>query len=517
MIPQFPFHTILLRLHPQDPVAVARQDIPAGAVILADPAAGFPADLVAREAVPAGHKIALAPIEPGGEVQRYGYPIGIATRRIDPGDWVHTHNLSVPSQPPDRAYHLAAPEPLVAPAGRRTFLGFPRPGGRAGTRNYIAVISTSICSAQAAQGIAAAFTKDRLGRYPNVDGVVAIVPQTGCCVPMNSQAFSYLQRSMLNTARNPNFGGTLFISLGCEGNQMEPVVDTLEWDDTPRPPVLVIQELGGLRGTVEAGVKAVEALLPQVNACARAPMPASALTLALQCGGSDGWSGVTANPLVGLVSDRIVRQGGTAVLAETPEIYGAEHLLANRVAEPEVGRMLVRLLESWEAQAQQYGFSLDNNPSPGNKQGGITTIFEKSLGAVAKAGSTALAGVYDYAELVDRKGLVFMDSPGFDPASVTGELAGGCNLILFTTGRGSVYGTNLAPCIKIATNTPMYERMQGDMDYNAGAILEGKSMDQAAGELFEMVLEIASGKPAKSEGFGFREGEFVIWQPGGWV
>jgi altronate hydrolase len=258
-------------------------------------------------------------------------------------------------------------------------------------------------------------------------------------------------------------------------------------------------------------------LLPQVNGCTRLPIPASALSLALQCGGSDGWSGVTANPLVGLVSDRVVRQGGTAVLAETPEIYGAEHLLANRVTEPEVGQKLVHLLESWEAQAKQYGFSLDNNPSPGNKQGGITTIFEKSLGAVAKAGSTALAGVYDYAELIDRKGLVFMDSPGFDPASVTGELAGGCNLILFTTGRGSVYGTGLAPCLKIATNTTMYARMQGDMDYNAGAILEGKPMEQAAEELFELILATASGQPAKSEGFAFREGEFVIWQPGGWV
>ena len=517
MIHQFSFSELLIHLHPLDQVAIARQELPAGAAILGNPSGGAVETLLVQEAVPAGHKIALRPVAAGNEVRRYGYPIGIAVRPIQAGEWVHTHNLSVPSQSPERAFQVASPVPLVEPGRRRTFQGYLRPDGKAGTRNLIAVISTSICSAQAAQGIASLFTKERLQAFPNVDGVAAIVPQTGCCIPVNSTAFQYLQRTMLNVARNPNIAGVVFVSLGCENNQIEPAVDAMEWGDAPRPLVLVIQEQGGIRGTVEAGAAAVEALLPMVNAFQRTPVPASALSLALQCGGSDGWSGVTANPLVGLVSDRLIRQGGTAVLAETPEIYGAEHLLTRRVAGPEVGQKLVRLLESWEAQARLYGFSLDNNPTPGNKAGGITTIFEKSLGAVAKAGSTPLVDVVDYAERVEKKGLVFMDSPGFDPASVTGELAGGCNLILFTTGRGSVYGTNLAPCVKIATNTPMFTRMRGDMDYNAGAILDGKPVDEAAEELFELVLEIASGKHTQSEGFGFREGEFVIWQPGGWL
>ncbi len=517
MTQQFPFQGNLLRLHPHDQVAIARQDLPAGSVIQADPAAGLPEHLTVRQTVPAGHKLALSAVAAGGEVRRYGYPIGIATQPIEAGDWVHTHNLSVPSQPPERAFTLVSPEPLVEPQRRRTFQGYLRPDGRAGTRNYIAVISTVICSAQAAQGIAARFQGGRLDPFPNVDGVIALVPQTGCGLPLEAVSFQYLQRAMINAARNPNIAAAVYVSLGCEGNQILPQVETTDWGGRPTPPVLVIQELGGIRGTIEAGVAAVEALLPQANAYHRTPVPASALTLALQCGGSDGWSGVTANPLVGLVSDQVVRQGGTAVLAETPEIYGAEHLLTGRVADLEVGRKLVRLLESWEQQARTYNFSLDNNPSPGNKEGGITTIFEKSLGAVAKAGSTPLVGVYEYAELVDRQGLVFMDSPGFDPPSVTGELAGGCNLILFTTGRGSVYGSGLAPCIKIATNSTMYNRMRTDMDYNAGAILEGKPMEEAAAELFELVLEVASGRPALSEGFGFREGEFVIWQPGGTV
>jgi altronate dehydratase len=517
MIPQISSRTVFLRLHPQDHVAIARVDIAAGTVIEADASTGVLDDLIIYEAIPAGHKVALRAIELNSEVRRYGHPIGIATRQIQPGEWVHTHNLSVPGQSPERAFTVAPPVDLVQPEARRTFQGYLRPDGQAGTRNIIAVISTSICSAQAAQGISAYFTPDRLAAYPNVDGVAAIVPQTGCCVPSASQAFRYLQRTMLHIARNPNIGGTVFVSLGCENNQIEPRVEEIDWGEAKRPPVLVIQELGGIRGTVEAGVAAVEGLLPQVNAFRRKPVSVSQLSLALQCGGSDGWSGVTANPLVGLVSDMVVGQGGTAVLAESPEIYGAEHLLTARVADLEVGQKLVELLESWEAQARLYGFSLDNNPTPGNKAGGITTIFEKSLGAVAKAGSTPLVAVVDYAEIISRKGLVFMDSPGFDPASVTGQLAGGCNLILFTTGRGSVYGTGLAPCIKIATNTTMYDRMRGDMDFNAGAILEGKTLEEAAAELFEQVLEVASGRRTQSEGFGFREGEFVIWQPGGWL
>jgi len=320
-------------------------------------------------------------------------------------------------------------------------------------------------------------------------------------------------------------GGVIYVGLGCEGNQMADLVaplQTLSKDSTPRVgPYLTIQEAGGIAKTVAAGVEAVQAMLEGVNAVSRTPAPLSGLTAALQCGGSDSWSGVTANPLVGQVADLIVAEGGTVVLAETPEIYGAEQLLTCRVAgdaehpAEAVGQKLIERLRWWQRHAAASGFSLDNNPSPGNKAGGLTTIYEKSLGAVAKAGSTPLTQVVEYAERITARGLVFMDTPGYDPASVTGQLAGGCNLTLFTTGRGSVFGGNLAPTLKIASNSAMYHRMQADMDFNAGAILDGLPMAEAAELLFELVIQVANGKPSQSECSGFREAEFVPWHLGG--
>ena len=277
---------------------------------------------------------------------------------------------------------------------------------------------------------------------------------------------------------------------------------------------MVIQDQGGFRKTVSAGIAAVEAMLPQVNAVTRTPQPISALSIALQCGGSDSWSGITANPLLGLVVDKIVTQGGTAVLSETPEIFGAEHLLTQRVIDVEVAQKLIRRFEWWNERSQLLDFSLDNNPSPGNKRGGLTTIFEKSLGAVAKGGSMPLTAVYEYAERVTRKGLVFMDTPGFDPVSATGQLAGGCNVIVFTTGRGSVFGSNVAPCVKIASNNALYARMPDDMDFNAGQIMDGESMPVAADALLDLVIRVASGQRTKSEDQGLPEYEFVPWQPG---
>jgi altronate dehydratase len=498
---------IALTLHPTDNIAIARQDIPAGANLLIQKQ-----PVVIIRPIPAGHKFAVDVIQSGSPVIRYGQHIGTATQTISRGEWVHSHNLDVGDMQREFSVQLAQKAASQSqPIPTRTFSGYPRPTGQYGTRNLIAIVSTVSCSAQVTRAIAAHFTPSVLEGYPNVDGVIAVTHPLGCSVPEGGLAHTYLQRALLNLTRHPNVGGILFVSLGCEVNQMADVVA----DKTGgQAPFLVIQDLGGIRKTVAAGIAAVEAMLPAVNDCERTPAPLSGLCLALQCGGSDGWSGVTGNPLLGMVSDLIVQQGGTVVLAETPEIYGAEHLLTSRAASLEVGHKLIERIQWWQEQAQLLGFSLDNNPTPGNKAGGLTTIYEKSLGAVAKGGSTPLQAVVEYAEWIESKGLVFMDSPGNDPVSITGQLAGGCNLIAFTTGRGSVFGSSLAPCIKIATTTGLFERMNDDMDFNAGVILEGVKLESAAADLLDLIIASASGKQTKSEWSGFREGEFVPWQPG---
>jgi altronate hydrolase len=510
MTTEIPFSKLAIYLHPRDGLAVARQDIEPGTVLLADePALPFQR-LEVKEKIPAGHKLALTVTVAGAEILRYGYHIGIATQDIAPGEWIHTHNLSVGNQSHSFQIRVVNGHSPASPNLDHFFRGYPRANGQVGTRNYLAVISTVSCSAQTARAIAHAFPSESLAEYPNIDGVVAITHPLGCSVPIGSLSYRYLQRTLFNLTSHPNVGGVVFVSLGCEVNQMADLVKPLQ-ESTAVGPFLTIQEIGGIAKTIEAGVEAVRSLLPNANAVTRTPVPLSALTVALQCGGSDSWSGVTANPLVGMVSDQIVFEGGTVVLAETPEIYGAEHLLTHRAASREVGEKLVDRIHWWEEHAHQSGFSLDNNPSPGNKAGGLTTIYEKSLGAVAKAGSTPLKAVVEYSEKITAKGLVFMDTPGNDPVAVTGQVAGGCNLTLFTTGRGTVYGGMLSPCIKVVSNSTTYQRMQADMDFNAGVILEGEAMKLAAEALLEQVIQVASGMPTKSEQYGFRETEFIPW------
>jgi altronate hydrolase len=514
-----PLSEVALRLHPQDNVAIAKANLQVGAVL----DLGTAPQIRVRRFIPSGHKIALQEIAMGEAVRRYGQAIGFATQPIPSGEQVHTHNLGVQEFTRDYAFGVEAqPVAYVPESQRRTFLGFQRPNGRVGTRNYIALISTVNCSAHTCREVARYFTPERLAAYPNVDGVIALTHHSGCATRVGGLDYVLLQRTLAGMARHPNVGACLLVGLGCETNQIADLVENYglgrqngavgpsQW-----PPSLVIQDLGGIRKTVQAGIAAVEELLPQVNAVQRTPQPVSELMLALQCGGSDGWSGVTANPLLGLVADELVRQGGTAVLAETPEIYGAEHLLTRRAAGPEVGQKLVAKVRWWEAYARRMEVEIDNNPSHGNKVGGLTTIYEKSLGAVAKGGSTPLTGVYDYAEPVTARGFTFMDSPGYDPISVTGQVAGGCNLVAFTTGRGSVFGFRPAPSIKIATNSSTYERMAEDMDLNAGRVLEGVALPELAAELFELVLAVASGQPSKSEAQGVGEAEFNPWSIGG--
>ncbi|TRW99647.1 altronate dehydratase [Paracoccus sp. M683] len=468
----------------------------------------------ANMAIPRGHKIALADIPQGAEVTKYAQIIGWASEDIAKGDHVHDHNVAFRNISHEHVFGVNL-RSAAAPARADTFMGYRRANGRVGTRNYIAILTSVNCSATAARQIAAHFTPDKLADYPNVDGVTAFVHGTGCGMAGSGDGFEALQRVMWGYARNPNVGAVLMAGLGCEMNQIDWLIEAYGLTPGPLFQTMNIQDVGGLRKTIELGVKKVQAMLPLVNAAERTECPASELMVALQCGGSDAWSGITANPALGYACDLLAGQGATGVLAETPEIYGAEHLLTRRAASPEVGEKLLSLITWWEDYTARNKGSMDNNPSPGNKKGGLTTILEKSLGAAAKGGTTPLNGVYKYAEPVTARGFTFMDSPGYDPASVTGQIASGCNLVAFTTGRGSAFGSKPSPSIKIATNSEMYGRMTEDMDVNAGRILTGEAtVEQVGREIYELLLRIASGEKSKSEAQGLGDYEFVPWQIG---
>lgn len=522
-------HRDLLRLHADDNVGIATRDLAKGS--------SLPdwQSFVVDEPIPMGHKVALRMISAGEVVRKFGQPIGVATALIPAGRWVHVHNVawrdgtesgcSVATSTPPTAeaiplsagHHAAASEP-------RTFQGYRRSDGRAGTRNYIAVISSVNCSASVSKAVARHFTRERLAPFPHVDGVVALTHHGGCAMQFNGMQHQILNRVLGGMARHPNVGGFVLIGLGCEKATLEFLVEDqrlVQIDGFPAgpgqagPPTLTMQTTGGTAKTIAAGIALVEQLLPQVDQARREPIPASELILATQCGGSDGNSAITANPALGYASDLLVDQGGTSILGETTEIVGAEHLLTARARTPEVAQKLLDRIAWWRWYAGLFHETIDDNRSAGNATGGLTTIAEKSLGAIAKAGSRTLMEVYDYAEPITRKGLVIMDSPGFDPASITGMVAGGANLVVFTTGRGSCYGCKPSPSIKIATNSPMYQRMQEDMDLNAGRILQGEVSVEAMGrEIFETMLAVASGEPTKSEAQDLGDEEFVPWMVG---
>jgi altronate hydrolase len=505
-----------VKLNAADPVALACVDLEPGSCVDID---GRPLTVI--DAVPRGHKLALRDLATGAEVYKYGQPIGLASRDIAAGEHVHDHNLRSLS----RAGAPQASQPGVI-AGRsspaaataaedfesRTFQGIMRPDGRVGTRNYVAILSSVNCSATVVKRIAQVFgAPGALDAHPGVDGVVAITHGTGCGMAADGEGLALLRRTLAGYARHPNVAAVVMVGLGCEVNQ----ISALTQDLGPIEP-LVIQDLGGSMATVRAGVEQIRELLPSVAAAGkREPVPVAKLVLGLNCGGSDAWSGVTANPVLGVAADLLVAAGGTAVLAETPEIQGATHLLTRRAASPEVSRALLERVQWWEQYAAAEGGSLDNNPSPGNRAGGITTIEEKALGAVAKGGSSPLRAVYRYAEQITEPGLVFMDTPGYDPVSVTGIVAGGANLVCFTTGRGSVFGCRPTPSLKLATTSALYQRMPDDMDFDCGPVLDGgASVGELGRELFEEIIAVASGRPTKSEEFGFGDEEFVPWQLG---
>ncbi len=467
-----------------------------------------------------GHKIAIAPIAKDQPVRKYGQVIGFATEPIEVGDWVHTHNLSTGDIVLDYAPASETPAP-PKPVRDRTFMGYRRPGGKAGTRNYIAIISTVNCSASVSKYVAERFDETLLKDYPNVDGVVAFTHEGGCGIQFDGLKHQMLNRTMGGIAKHPNIGAYLVIGLGCETVSIGHLLSDQRLvqlggvnSEREGPPVYSMQDCGGTAKTVEAGIRKISEILPRANDVRREPIPASEIILATECGGSDGNSGVTANPAVGVASDMLVACGGTTILSETTEIYGAEHLLTRRAVSEETANKLIDRIKWWQWYCDLFGAEFDANPSVGNKEGGLSTIAEKSLGAVAKGGSTALVDVYQYAEQVTAKGFVVMDTPGFDPYSVTGMVAGGANVVVFTTGRGSCFGCKPSPSIKIATNTPMYNRMTDDMDINAGSILEGRSVKEVGQEIFEEILEVASGKKTKSEIHGIGGEEFVPWAVG---
>ncbi|MFY8104028.1 MAG: UxaA family hydrolase [Ramlibacter sp.] len=500
--------TPFIRLHPQDDVLIARSQL----------VGGTPAEsVVVKGLVPPGHKVATRDIPAGEPVRRYNQIIGFASRSIAAGEHVHTHNLVMGDFERDYAFGAdVKPTPVRLQA---TFQGIKRPDGRVATRNYIGILSSVNCSATAARAIADHFSRQTnpqaLADFPNVDGVVALTHGTGCGMATEGLGMQVLERTLTGYATHANFAAVMVVGLGCESNQISAWLahGGLREGDNLR--VFNIQDTGGTRKTVDHGIALVREMLPKANAVKREPCSAEHLTIGLQCGGSDGYSGISANPALGAAVDLLVAHGGSAILSETPEIYGAEHLLTRRAVSREVGEKLIERIRWWEDYTRINGGEMNNNPSPGNKAGGLTTILEKSLGAVAKGGTTNLQAVYEYAEPVRARGFVYMDTPGYDPVSATGQVAGGANMVCFTTGRGSAYGCIPSPSIKLATNSALYKRQGDDIDINCGDIVDGGVTIETMGrQIFERVLAVASGERTRSELHGYGQSEFVPWQLG---
>jgi altronate hydrolase len=496
-----------IRLSAEDNVIVAVDQILPGVEVV---------DVIARERVPRGHKMAVTIIREGEPVRKYGQIIGFASIQIAAGDWVHEHNVVLHDFARDYRFAEAAKnDEVLPPELRATFEGYVRPNGKTGTRNYIGILTSVNCSASVAKFIAEEVNRSGiLDSYPEIDGAVAFVHGTGCGMAAYGEGWDLLRRTQWGYATHPNLGAVLMVGLGCEVFQIDRMKDEYGLVEGNHFQSMTIQATGGTKNTMAQGVERIKAMLPIAAGAKRQTRPASEIVVALQCGGSDGYSGITANPALGAAVDLLVKHGGTAVLAETPEIYGAEHLLTRRAVNRAVGEKLIERIRWWEDYTKRNGGEMNNNPAPGNKAGGLTTILEKSLGAAAKGGTTTLRAIYEYAEPIKEKGFVFMDTPGYDPVGATGQVAGGCNIMCFTTGRGSAFGCKPTPSIKLATNTEMYRRMTDDMDINCGDILDGTSIEAKGQEIFHKVLQVASGTHTKSEDLGYGDLEFVPWQIG---
>ena len=503
--------TLVIRIHPRDDVVIARQQLVGGTRLASE-------GITVSGLVPPGHKVATRDIAAGEPVRRYDQIIGSAKQPIAAGQHVHTHNLEFSSFARDyaAASGARATEYEREPA---SFDGIVRADGRVATRNYVGILTSVNCSATVARAIADHFRRDTnpgaLERFPNVDGVVALTHGAGCATASDGEPLQVLRRTLGGYARHPNFASVMVVGLGCETNQINGLLEQESLATGAQLHAFNIQETGGTRKTVAHGIELVEWLLEEANRARRTPVPASHIMVGLQCGGSDGYSGISANPALGAAVDRLVRHGGTAILSETPEIYGGEHLLTRRAVSRDIADKLIARIRWWERYCERNDAEMDNNPSAGNKAGGLTTILEKSLGAIAKSGTTNLVDVFEYAQPVTAKGLVFMDTPGYDPVSATGQVAGGANLICFTTGRGSAYGCAPSPSLKLSTNTALWLKQEDDIDINCGDVIDGGTSIDAMGErIFRLMLETASGRKTKSEVHGYGQNEFVPWALG---
>ena len=497
----------VIHLSSADNVIVAVDTIDKGVTVHA---------IAAIDRIPRGHKMAIKPLAEGEAVIKFGQIIGFASKAIAPGTWLHEHNVGMRDFERDYCFAQdAKQEDILPPSLQATFQGFRRANGKVGTRNYIGILTSVNCSASAARFMAQEIERSGiLHDYPHIDGVIPLVHGGGCALDLKGEGYDILKRTQWGYATNPNMAGVVMVGLGCEGFQISRWKEAYGITESDMFRTMTIQEVGGTKKTVAAGVEAIKAMLPIANKATRETVPASELMLALQCGGSDGYSGITANPALGAAVDLLVHHGGTAILSETPEIYGAEHLLTRRAATREIGEKMVGMIKWWEDYTARNKMEMNNNPSPGNKAGGLTTILEKSLGAAAKGGTRTMTGVYHYAEPVTAKGFVYMDTPGYDPVAATGQVAGGANLLAFTTGRGSAYGCKPTPSVKLATNTDIYTRMIDDMDINCGDIVDGVSIEAKGKEIFDVLLKVASGERSKSEQLGYGDAEFVPWTVG---
>jgi altronate hydrolase len=499
----------VIRLDAADNVAVARVEIAKGTYVASE-------DVTTLHDVPMGHKIATVALRKGDPVLKYNTVIGYAGEDVAPGAWMHTHNVLMDEVQKDYAFGRDyKPTEYLPPEQRATFLGIKRPDGSVATRNYIGVFITVNCSATVARKIANYFDEERLEDYPNVDGVVPFVHEQGCGMEMTGEPMDLLRRTLAGYIRHPNMAGALVVALGCERNNLAQFFQEQSLASGKMLKAITMQEAGGTKAAIDMGKAAIREMLTEADKVQREPCSAEHISIGLQCGGSDGFSGLSANPALGKAMDILVKNGGTAILSETPELYGVEHTLTSRAQTPEVGKTFVDRINWWLDYNEGRDTQINGRVSPGNNAGGIANIIEKALGGAKKGGSSGVMGVYEYAQPVTEKGLVIMDTPGFDPVSATGQIAGGANLVCFTTGRGSCFGSYPSPTIKLASNTPMYERMIGDMDINCGPVIDGeKTLDQMGEEIFAEILAVASGKHSKSEALGVGEDEFAPWPIG---
>jgi altronate hydrolase len=501
--------TRAMLLEAGDNIIVATGDIEEGTQLLEH-------EITVNHQTPQGHTIAIRNIQSGAPILKFGTVIGYAAQNIAPGDWLHSHNIRFDAVDKDYAFARDyKPTAILPKAERARFMGIRRANGQVGTRNYIGLFVTVNCSATVARKIGNYFDEERMEAWENVDGVIPFIHDSGCGMELTGEPMDLLRRTLAGYIRHPNMAGAVVLSLGCERNNLAQFFEEQGLAEGKMLKTITMQHVGGTARAIADGKDAVKEMLAQANEVRREPCSAEHITLGMQCGGSDGLSGLSANPGLGAAADILVRNGGTAILSETPEIFGVEHLLTRRARTADVGAKLVERMDWWLEYTKGRDTQINGVVSPGNQAGGLANVLEKSLGGAKKSGSTGLMEVYRYAEPVTQRGLVFMDTPGFDPVSATGQIAGGANLICFTTGRGSCFGSYPSPTIKLASNTPMYTQMSDDMDINCGTVIDGEqSIEELGQTIFEHILAVASGSYSKSEAMGVGEEEFAPWPIG---